>query len=80
MTIFLFLQITISEQVRADAFFILLVKNTCHAAMSMKSAAFEGKNGVIVFLGVPQKPQNRLHGLTGFLDDRHDDNDLVPEN
>lgn len=46
--------------------------------MSVKSAAFEGEDGMIVFLAVPQKSQSRLRRLAGFLNNRHDDNDLMP--
>jgi len=58
---------------------VLLVINTEHAALSVKSTTLEGEGGVFISRAVPQEAESGFHGLTGFLDYCDRDDDLVPE-
>lgn len=58
---------------------MLLVVDTEHAALSMKSATLEGKRRVFISLAVPQEAESSFHGLTGFLYYCSCDDNFVPE-
>lgn len=56
----------------------LLVIETEHAAVSVKSSTLKRENGVIILFAVPQVAEGRLHGLADLLDNRDDHDDFVP--